>query len=100
MSDKQPVKIEVSEKFLETVGNYTLSGALAKLQEPVSVPSKEWAPVVLVFPESTTRWREKNGNPYQYIVNEYTIRCLIEDILWLQSQGVKISVEVLTRNPT
>jgi len=80
-----PIRVEVNEGFLETFGTgYSLSS----LKE-----------VTLVFPRSTRGWLERNGGPHQYIVNEYTIQCLVEDVLRLQEMGTSVKVETILQDP-
>jgi hypothetical protein len=85
-------RIEIDEKFLELFGTGTLLGTLLDLYG--KAPEK----VVLVFPRTTTAWREKFGGPHQYIVNEYTIACLLEDVLRLRAQGIEVSIEYETKD--
>jgi hypothetical protein len=87
-------RIEVTEKFLETFGTGTLMGVLAKLFQ-FGIPRT----VKLVFPQATIGWCRAHNGPPQWIVNEYTIRCLLDDVLKLRELGVDVSLETETRDP-
>ena len=74
----------IDEKFLEAFGTGSLVGQLdmkdGKFPEIIE----------LQFPKSSLEFREKNNGPGQIIVNEYTIRCLLEDVLYLKEKGITI----------
>jgi hypothetical protein len=85
-------RIEVTEQFLETFGTGTLLGTLLKNG---GVPSL----VVLVFPQASLSWCQAHNGPHQYIVNDYAIRCLLDDVLRLQEFGATVRLESVTRDP-
>ena len=91
----ETVRVEVTEKFLETFGTGTLIGTLAAKQPGMQLPSK----VVLVSPQATLSWCERHRGPPQWIVNEYVIRCLLDDVLKLREWGVDVTLETVTRDP-
>lgn len=76
-------QVIVNQKFLETFGTRSLSGQLKNW------PADE---VELVFPQTSLSWRQDHNGPDNWIMPEYSIPCLIEDILSLISKGVKVSV--------
>lgn len=88
-------RIEVTEKFLETVGTGTLVGTLAQRQKDFTVPAR----VVLVFPQATLSWCRAHNGPPQWILNEYAVRCLLEDVLKLREWGVAVMLETVVRDP-
>ncbi len=92
---EETFRVEVTEKFLETFGAGTLVGTLAQRKKDFTVP----ATVILVFPQATLGWCREHGGPPQWIVNEYTIRCMLEDVLKLREWGVDVKLETVTRDP-
>ena len=64
-------------------------------QKDFTVP----ATVVLIFPQATLGWCREHDGPPPWIVNEYTIRCLMEDVLKLRDWGVDVKLETVTRDP-
>lgn len=88
-------QLDIHEKFLETFATGTLVGTIATKYN-FGVPKK----VVLVFPESSIHWRRRNDGPVQWIVNEYVIRCLIDDVLKLREWGVDVQLTTVTQDPS
>jgi hypothetical protein len=80
-------RIEITEKFLESCGTRTLVGTI--FSQVGHWPTK----VVLVFPQTSLGWRQHNGGPKHYVMPEYTIPLLIEDVLSLVQRGVEVSIE-------
>jgi len=52
--------------------------------------------LVLLFEETSLSWRQRHGGPNMWIVPEYTIACIIDDILWLQGHGVVVETKIKT----
>lgn len=52
--------------------------------------------LVLVFSETSLLWRQRHGGPDAWVIPEYTVKCLIDDVLWLVSKGVVVETETQT----
>lgn len=90
------IKFKVTEKLLETVGEFGLVGAIGK--ENKDAPHGFWLAetakkVTLVFPETSDKFRKDNNGPKQFVINEYTMRIFLNDVLYLQSQGIEVATE-------
>jgi len=94
MSDN--IAVEISSAFLETCGDSTLLGFLARANVPLATLKK----VRLVFPQTSASWKKSNGGPLPYIMPEYAIPCLLRDILHLQSLGIQVEVGKVTQDPS
>jgi len=80
-------QITLDQKFLEVLGTGSLIGRLA-----VDYDLAQLTEVELRFPQTTLEWRRKHGGPDSYIIPEFAIACLLEDVLNLLRRGVQISV--------
>lgn len=89
--------LRIDSKFMETFGSSTLSGALANKYGAVSF--SEMKEVTLMFVQTTRHWREKHGPEY-WVMPEYSPMCFAENLLHLQSRGLKINIETLTEDPS
>jgi len=49
--------------------------------------------VTLLFETTGTGWKEENEGPYMMEIPEFTIPCLIQDILSLVRQGVHVDIK-------
>jgi hypothetical protein len=76
--------IRINQRFLESCATATLIGTVVKDGEPLTSVTK----VVLEFEQTSLWWRQAHGGPDSLIVPEYTIGCLIEDVLSLQARGI------------
>lgn len=83
------VKVVINEMFLQTCATGTLLGTLMKQNE---YTLKGVTEVELVFPQTTMSWRASHSGPKIYLVPEYTLPCLLKDVLSLVGDGVKVSV--------
>jgi hypothetical protein len=81
-------RIEISEKFLESCATATLIGTIV-MQNNI-LPNR----VVLVFPQTSPAWRRNNNGPRHYVMPEYTVHLLIEDVLSLVRRGIEVRIEV------
>jgi len=81
------MRIKIDEETLPRLGNASLIGKID--MSSGKLPEK----VILEFPQSSSQWRERNKGPKEFIITEYNVPCLVNDILWLISQGVKVVVE-------
>ena len=86
-------EITIDEKFMENLGTASLEGYI--FNKYSEVPKH----ITLVFKESNLSWRRDHG-PLQWIINEYTPKCLVDSIIHLVANGVDISTRVETYNPT
>lgn len=82
--------IFITERDLERIGDHWIMGAISRMYP--NHPLDKLSKVVITIPETTNDFREKNGGPKQYIVNEYTIGCLMREIVSLMSQGIKVEI--------
>lgn len=87
-------QLDIDEKFLETCATGTLLGTIAKGHN-FGVPKE----VVLAFPQTSLQWRHRHGGPAQWIINEYVIPCLLDDVLKLREWGVDVKLTTMTRDP-
>jgi len=78
--------IRINQRFLESCGTGTLTGTVLKDDEPLASITK----VVLEFEQTSLGWRQAHGGPDSWIMPEYTIGCLIEDVLRLQARGIVV----------
>lgn len=86
-------RFEVTEKFLELCATGSLIGTFATEK----VDWRDCESITLVFPQTTYAWRKENGGPKHYIIPEYTIPCLLKDVLHIQKMGIKVIIEEVLR---
>jgi len=98
VDDADVCRVVVNERFLETFGTGTLMGTIVKMRGSSFTRGMPKA-VTLVFPETSLRWREKNGGPRLLVVTEYAVRLLVEDVLRLREMGVAVSSETTLEDP-
>jgi hypothetical protein len=84
------VRLKLDEDRLSRMGSASLIGMT------VSDDTKK---VTLVFPQTSLSWREKHGGPAIYLIPEYVIACLIEDIVWMTKRGIEVIIETTTIDP-
>ena len=77
--------ITIDEKFLQLCGSGTLVGAIIKEVGPEKY--QFLSKLILIFPQTTPRWKKENGGPKEFIVYEHNIPSLINDILSMQDSG-------------
>ena len=75
--------IVLDEEQLARLGKSSLIGML---MEP---GLKE---IELIFLQTSLGWKKQNGGPQEWIIVEYNIPCLIEDVLWFREHGVKVTI--------
>lgn len=75
--------ITIDEDKLQRLGSASLIGMVAEdgLKE-----------LEIIFPQTSIDWRARNGGPEEWIVNEYNVPCLIEDVVWFMENGVKVKI--------
>jgi hypothetical protein len=78
--------IRINQRFLECCGTATLTGTVVKDGEPLMSITR----IVLEFEQTSLGWRQAHGGPDSWIMPEYTLGCLIEDILSLQARGIVV----------
>ena len=81
------IEIEISEEFLERFGNGTLVGTM--MQRTGERPTD----VVLVFPQTTLGWRQKNKGPKHYVLPEFVPLALVLDVINLVESGIRVTVK-------
>lgn len=82
------ISMTMDEKLLETFASGSLIGNLLKDHKFSEIDDVE-----LVFPQSTLHWRQQNRGPKIYLIPEYTVPLLIEDVLKLLELGIKVTVK-------
>ena len=80
MSDTS-ITIVLDEQTHFNMGSRSLVGKVGLAKE-----------VLLVFPQTSMEYRKKHG-PNQWFIPEYVMMCILEDVLFLTSQGVSISIK-------
>ena len=83
------LRVIIDQAFLVTAGAGTLLGTTATVSE-----LRDLTEVELFFPQTTTAWRKENGGPDTYIMPEFSIPLLIEDILKLQEMGIEVTISM------
>jgi len=84
------MEIDINEKFLETFGSGTLSGALYTKYPDAVFPGKK---VKLIFHTSSLSYCQNNGGPRSFVMSDFVPMCLVQDILRLMRIGVEIEIE-------
>ena len=93
--DNKKFEFLLNEKVLDTFGACSLTGGITNAR-PKSFPKD----VTIVFEETSIGWKRQNGGPNYWIIPEYAINCLIEDILYLvESRGVKFTLKKVEKDP-
>ena len=77
------IEIRIDEKFLENCGGGLLDSLLV-------AGMKRGEEISLLFPQSSFSFKQQNGGPRQYLVQEYSVLCLVKDVLHLRDLGYKI----------
>ena len=85
------MQIRILKEKFETWGSRTL---VATVYDVAPKP----CPIELLFEQTTTEWKRKNGGPEEIIVTEHLLMCFIDDILILQKMGYEISVGEFSEN--
>lgn len=80
-------RIEITEKFLELCATGTLIGTI--VMQNHGWPNK----VVLVFPQTSLAWRRDNNGPKHYVMPEFAVHLLIQDVLDLVQRGIEVRIE-------
>ena len=70
---------------------FSILGTISKNNNQVALTDLK--KVVLVIPETTRAYRERNGGPQLHILNEYTLGCVLTDVLNLQRLGIEVEIE-------
>lgn len=91
---RPPVRIEISENFLELCGTGALVGAIMK-ENDFQWPQR----VILVFFETSLAWRREHRGPRHYVIPEYSTHLLIEDVLMLKERGIEVEIQTEVRDP-
>ena len=84
------VRLELDEDQLSRMASASLIGLT------VSADTKK---VTLVFPQTSLRWREQHGGPAIYLLPEYVVACLLEDIVRMTKRGIEVVIETPTVDP-
>lgn len=97
----EKVTVIMDEHQLSRLGSASLTGIVtSELIERHGVVCPKEVEIELVFPQSSYEYRKKNGGPRDMIIWEHNVLCLTEDILSLQRDGFKITVKIITLDPT
>lgn len=84
------VRIIVDESFLQTCGDSSLLGAIVMGVGDLSKLTE----VCLVFPLTSNSWRQENGGPRHFVLPEFAVSSLLDDVLKLQGMGLKVTTVV------
>lgn len=85
------VVIQIDKQFMETCGSNTLTGTLIHKFGPATVAEME--ELILQFPQTPMSWRRVNGGADHWIMPEYSVMCLVDDIIHLKERGIKVVVQ-------
>jgi hypothetical protein len=88
----EKLTFDVSEAFLKTCGANSLTGAIGKAVESNLL---DLGKITLRFPQSSRRQLEEKG-VHEMLIQEHTIHTFLDDILWLQEQGIEVKIETYT----
>lgn len=88
------ITLRLDEKGLQSLATASITGRVMTMNNN-NLPNE----IVLEFPQTSLSWREKNGGPNEIILYEYNILCLVENLVSLIGEGVKISVREVIEDP-
>lgn len=86
-------RIYITKEVMETMGSGSLTGLLVHKLSNLGLDYSILSEVVLVFKQTSLEWRRNNGGPDQWIMPEFSIMCLLEGVMWLNKQGIRVTVE-------
>lgn len=89
------ITFEIPLGFFETYGTGTLPGSCF----PNNMRVTDVSELELVFHSTSMMWKRDNGGPHVALMTEHVPLCFLQDILWLQAQGITVSVSEKTVNP-
>lgn len=85
-----PICVNIDQGFMETCGASSLSGYLVSNHLDAMLAK---SPIILRFCETSMKFRRENGGPEEWIIPEYAVSSLLENILSLQEKGHSIKIE-------
>lgn len=85
------VVIQIDKQFMETCGSNTLTGTLINKFGPAAVAEME--ELILQFVQTPLSWRRRSGGADHWIMPEYSVMCLVDDIIHFKERGVKVVVQ-------
>lgn len=91
------IEVEINEKFMSSCGTGTLLAAVMKQAGDTKALS-DVKKVTLVFWEKPLAWCQFNGGPHEYIITEYALPCLLNDVLRLQEFKIQVDMRVVERD--
>jgi hypothetical protein len=83
-------RISVSQEQYEVTAYATLVGVLA---DACGRSFANVRRVILSFPQTSLSWRTRHGGPDILAIPEYTVPCMIQDVLWFSRHGIEVDVE-------
>lgn len=89
------IEISLDQSTLEKMACGSLTGMVSQAMKAWGYLLPEH--LILIFPQTSLEWRRKNGGPDSTIVPEYTIPHLLDCVLKLRDQGVKIEINFTGR---
>lgn len=85
------MKIKITrEKMEKGFGSHSLVGLVANELGGISYAEID---LILSFEESSMHWREKNGGPHEFVITEYMVPCMMNDLLTLLRMFKSVSIE-------
>jgi len=85
-------RIIIDENQMQRIGDFFIVGTIANRHPDMSGNQISAINIVIVFKESTRRWKELHGGPKSWIIPEHSCRCLIQEIQELTRKGFNITV--------
>lgn len=89
--------ILIDQQFMETCGSNTLVGTLVNKFGPTA--AAEVDELIIQFPQTPMSWRRVNGGADNWIMPEYSVMCLVNDIIHLKERGVKVVIQEVEGDP-
>lgn len=89
------VTITINARTMETFGTGTLKGMVINALGKDKFDDLEQ--VKIDFEQTSLAWRREHGGPENWIMPEFAIPCLLEDMLDLRDvYGLKVTVSTIT----
>lgn len=86
-------RLYITQETMETLGAGSLTGMLVHKLKDLGLDISILSELELVFKQTSVEWRKKNNGPNYWIMPEFSIMCLMESVLWLNKQNIRVTVE-------